>query len=193
MNCLPLLQQQENQGMDAKTYHRNNFHKYTFCVFNEADLSEVSHLKPDYKSKSGSVYYFSETGVFRLSNHWGRAANCKWRLQTDSKSESRTKLGFALWTSFHRDNDAEKLYFIEADIYNNSVNFQHKDNGGFRPEFVLRTASETTKRLKQIRSLQTNDRWTKHFSEDSEMVKKKAITQLIQTDKPLSQIKSELL
>lgn len=178
--------------MQAKTYNRNNFHKYTFCVFNEANFSEVSHLKPDYKSKSGSVYYFSETGVFRLSNHWGRAANCKWRLQTDSKSERRTKLGFALWTSFHRDNDSEKLYFIELDS-DNSVHFQHKDNGGFQSEFVLRTTSETTKRLKQIRNLQTNDAWTKYFSEDSKTVMKKVIEQLIQTDKPLQQIKSEWL
>ena len=179
--------------MNPGFYHRNNFHKNTFCIFTEAELTAVAGLKPGYKSKSGSSYYFTETGVYRLSNHWGRAANCKWRLQTAFKSENRTKLGFALWTAFHRDNDSEKLYFIEADFKTNSVHFQHKDGGNFKSGAVLRTASETTKRIRQIRNLLDNDAWTKYFPTDNpEKLKEKVILEMIQTDQTLQQIKSAL-
>lgn len=179
--------------MEAKSYNRNNFHKNTFCIFTEAAFSEIENQKPDYKSKSGSAYYFTENGVYRLSDHWGRAANCKWRLQTDTRSESRIKLGFAQWTAFHRDNDSEKLYFIEVDFEGNSVNFQHKESGNIQPGSILRTASETTKRIRQIRTLQKEDAWTRHYPQDPETVKRKVILELIQTDKTLQQIKSQLL
>ena len=179
--------------MEFQTYNRSNFHKNTFCVFNEVSEAAIANLKPNYKSKSGSSYYFTENGVYRLSNHWGRAANCKWRLQTDTVSPSRTKLGFANWSAFHRDNDSEKLYYIEMDLESKNVTFQHKDNGNYKSEYVLRTASETTKIIKQIRHLLTTDAWAKHFEEsDIEILRKTIIVALATTKKSLHQIKSEL-
>lgn len=177
--------------MGAETFHRNNFHKNTFCIFNEASLAEIGTRKPDYKSKSGSSYYFTETGVFRLSNHWGRAANCKWRLQSESKTGNRTKLGFAPWTAFHRDNETEKLYFIQPDLENSTVHFQHKDSGNYNGE-LLRTASETTKRIRQIRNLLENDAWMKYYpTENPDDLKRKVIGQMVRTDRTLQEIKSE--
>lgn len=177
--------------MSAETFHRNNFHKSTFCIFHETAMHAIDGLRPNYKSKSGSSYYFTETGVYRLSNHWGRAANCKWRLQSDVRSGNRTKLGFALWSAFHRDNEVEKLYFIEVDFENNSVHFQHKDNGNYTANAVLRTASETTKRIRQIRNLLDSDAWTKYYpAENPENLKRKVIGQMIETDLTLQQIKS---
>ena len=80
----------------SKTYNKTNFHKHTFCIFKEVDFETIQNLKPNYKSKSGSSYFFTDQGVYRLSNHWGRAANCKWRLEISSKSQitnsNRTKL-----------------------------------------------------------------------------------------------------
>lgn len=179
--------------MAVETYHRNNFHKYTFCVFKEVTLDAISNLKLNYKSKSGSSYYFTEVGVYRLSNHWGRAANCKWRLQSESDSTNRTKLGFAPWSAFHRDNDSEKLYFIEMDFEKGQVTFQHKESGHYKPEFILRTASETTKIIKQIRQLLTTDSWAKHFAETNiEVLRKTIIVALATTEKSLHQIKSDL-
>lgn len=178
--------------MRADSFDRNNFHKNTFCIFHEADLSAIAERKPNYKSKSGSSYYFTDDGVYRLSNHWGRAANCKWRLQSDAKSGNRTKLGFALWSSFHRDNDVEKLYFIQVDFEKQSVHFEHKDSGNHQNE-SLRTAAETTKRIRQIRNLLENDAWTKYYpQENPESLLRKTIDELIHTDKTLQQIKSEL-
>jgi len=101
----------------SKTYNKNNFHSHTFCIFQEVGLEELQNLSLNYKSKSGSCYYFTKTGVYRLSNHWGRAANCKWRLinDKDNINSNRTKLGYANWSDFYPDNDYEKLYFIKVD------------------------------------------------------------------------------
>ena len=180
--------------MEAKIYHRNNFHKHTFCIFHERDLSEIKDQKPHYKSKSGSSYFFTEAGVYRLSNHWGRAANCKWRLQASGTSgKDRTKLGFALWQEFHPDNDTEKLYYIKADFENNSVTFDHKSNQNANPNAMLRTASETEKRIKQIRNLLSDHSWTKYYPENEpENLIKEVIQKLINSDKTLHQVKSEV-
>ena len=180
--------------MDSKIYNRNNFHKHTFCVFREVPFSEIQHLKPDYTSKSGSSYYFMPTGVYRKSNHWGRAANCKWRLQPlENNHKERTKIGFALWNEFHPDNDTEKLYFIEVNFENDAVVFSHKASADPTSTSVLRTASETTKRIKQIRNLLKDISWTAYFPQyDSETLKQKVIVALIHSDKTLQQIKSEI-
>lgn len=179
--------------MAIKTYNRTNFHRHTFCVFQEKDLSLVANQKPDYTSKSGSSYYFNEDGVYRLSNHWGRAANCKWRLQTqNNKNLSRTKLGFALWNAFYNDNDTEKCYFITVDFETQSVHYQHKDSADYQENFVLRTATETTKVIKEIRHLLANDGWAKHFNQPIEVLRNTMIEQLITTNESLIDIKREL-
>ncbi|GEP50940.1 hypothetical protein FNO01nite_16120 [Flavobacterium noncentrifugens] len=180
--------------MSEKKYNSKNFHRYTFCIFKQVGLSEIQNQKPNYKSKSGSSYFFTETGVYRLSNHWGRAANCKWRLQPSGNSGTeRTKLGFAKWEQFHPDNDTEKLYVIEVDFENDSVIFNHKSNESKSPAAILRTASETTKRIKQIRNLLDNHSWTQYYPQkDRETLKKEVITKLIQTEKSLQEIKAEV-
>ena len=61
-------------------YHKNNFHSHTFCEFVAVESLPKIFSTPNYKSKSGSSYFFTEEGVYRSSNHWGRAANCRWRL-----------------------------------------------------------------------------------------------------------------
>lgn len=175
------------------SYNRNNFHKHTFCVFTEVAVDAVLGLKLGYKSKSGSSYCFTDDGVYRSSNHWGRAANCKWRLQSDDKNTaSRQRIGFAKWSEFHADNDFEKLYFIEVDFENQTANYQHKSNLT-NPEAVLRSASQTEKIIKQIRNLFASDNWAKHYDIGIDELRKRIISALVTTEKPLHQIKSELL
>ncbi len=175
-------------------YDRNNFHKHTFCVFTEVTKEAISQLKSNYKSKSGSLYFFTEEGVFRVSNHWGRAANCKWRLQSsDKKTVNRERIGFAKWSEFHADNDSEKLYFIEVDFESKTVNYQHKSNLKPDANVVLRTASETEKIIRQIRNLFASDNWAKHFSIEINELRESIITAFINSDKTLQQIKSEFL
>lgn len=177
-------------ALNDKIYNKTNFHRHTFCVFKEIRIEELIGLKPNYTSKSGSSYYFKDEGVYRVSNHWGRAANCKWRLQAlDNVPSSRTRAGYANWNEFHPDNDIQKLYFIEVDFVGNVVNYNHIGNN---PEStsMLRTASETTRRIKQIRLLLKSDDWAKHLEYDHlEEARKQIIQELIATDKTLQEIK----
>ena len=194
-----------------KIYNKTNFHKHTFCIFQEVALDVLKDLKLHYKSKSGSSYYFVEDGFYRYSNHWGRAANCKWRLNGNSKGKipnsksvsrstvevpntNRTKLGYANWSDFYPDNDFEKLYFIEVDYSSQSAHFNHFKNEKYSIDKVLRTATETTKLLKQIRTLLVETAWTKHLKEEfNEVLRKEIIEQLITTNKSFQEIKREYL
>ncbi len=179
--------------MSSKTYNRSNFHKYTFCIFTDVASDSVKDIQPNYKSKSGSAYYFTEEGVYRLSNHWGRAANCRWRL--DKKFDTgRTKLGFANWNDFHPDNDFQKLYFIAVDFGNQSAHYFHKDSSSYDGKVLLRTSTETAKRIKQIRSLFEDTAWTKYLKEEnSNEMQKQIIDKLITTNQTFREIRSEFL
>ena len=190
--------------MTIKSYNKTNFHKYTFCVFQEVAFDEVKELKVNFKSKSGSSYYFVENGVYRLSNHWGRAANCKWRLNVNVKNVtlsavevpnySRTKVGFAKWTDFYPDNDYEKLYFLQADYVNKTVEYHHKLSSNYTLDKVLRTASETTKLIKQIRTLFEETAWAKYLnSEDIEEMRKQIIEALIHTNQSFQEIRRRFI
>lgn len=168
--------------------------KNTFCVFQEVVLSSLEGLKVQYESKSGSSYYYTKVGMYRLSNHWGRLANSKWRLEAmEPESESKTKLGFAPWTHFYPDNAEEELYYLEMNYSKNTVNYQHKNNPDYSGKAILRTSFETTKKIKQIRNLLNLTSWAKYFEyEDLDLLRKEIIEELIFTNKTLEEIKRAL-
>ena len=172
-----------------------NSFKNTFCVFNEVLPNEIEGLKKQFESKAGSSYYYTEAGMYRVSNHWGRLANSKWRLTArEPETESKTKIGFAAWEEFYPDNAEEKLYYIEADFEKNLANYQHKKNPNYDGKAILRTSFETTKRLKQIRNLQQLTSWAKYFDyEDIADLRKQIINELIFTERSLEEIKREIL
>lgn len=147
--------------------------KNTFCIFTELALESVPKRLPDFSSESGSSYFYSEEGVFRMSNHWGRAGNSKWRLLPLAEYEAlpnrRKKLGFANWENFHQDNLTEKLYFIELDFKNDDVHFNHKNNIPENQKVVLRTSFETAKIIKKIRSYYKSNSKFKHFENETEI------------------------
>jgi len=173
-----------------KIYTKTNFHKHTFCIFKEVETAAIEGLKINYASKSGSSYIFTEKGVYRKSNHWGRAANCKWRIVTIHQNVSRTKIGFAEWSHFHPINDVEKLYYIEVDFDKKIVQYNHKNNSDI-PNLYLRNASETTKRVKEIRSLFLNEKKLDYWEIDLEITELlQLVTRyLINTDLNMLQIK----
>ena len=174
-----------------KTFTKYNFHKYTFCIFNQVNASEIEHLKMSFVSKSGSSYIFTSEGVYRKSDHWGRAANCKWRLQTNSTDTSRTKIGFAKWSHFHAINEFEKLYYIDVNFAEKTVQYNHKDISQ-DANLYLRNAIETAKRVKEIRSLFENDKklryWETHLA--FEDLLENVVRNLVQTDLNLLEIKN---
>lgn len=168
--------------------------KNTFCVFQEVTLESIEELQLQYQSKSGSCYYYSKNGMFRLSNHWGRLANSKWRLvPLDQESESKKKLGFASWNDFYPDNAVEEIYYIEADFESQTANYQHRNNPDFDKKAVLRTSFETRKRLKQIRNLFNLTSWASYFEfDDLNLLRKEIINELIYTNKSLDEIKRKI-
>jgi hypothetical protein len=145
--------------------------KNTFCIFTELELEQKPTQAPDYCSDSGSNYFYTNEGVFRLSNHWGRAGNSKWRLKPLEKYKDlpnrREKLGFANWDNFHPDNTTDKLYFIELDFANRDIHFNHKNNIKETQEVVFRTSFETAKIIRKIRSYYQSNSKFKHFENDT--------------------------
>ena len=170
------------------TFSRNTI-KSTFCIFKEVNVEQINNLKIDYKSESGSEYYYAENGVFRYSDHWGKAATSKWRLIPDENNSSKTKLGFANWCDFHKDNSIEKLYFLEVDFKANKVFFNHKNNLKPNENATLRTSTDTSKVIRQIRKLMENDKWTIYF--ETKNIKEKIINELINSKKTLFEIKQQ--
>jgi hypothetical protein len=170
-----------------------NSFKNTFCVFHEVPLDAIDGLEVQYASKAGSSYYYTKEGMYRLSNHWGRLANSKWRLEPmQETSLSKQKLGFALWTSFYPDNAEDKLYYLEANFDTKTLQYQHKNNPAFDQKAVLRTSFETAKRIKQARNLLELTSWAKYFeNDDIDSLRMKIMHELIYTEKSLEEIKRE--
>lgn len=176
-----------------RIYNKHNFHKHTFCLFQQVDNSVLADLNLNYKSNSGSEYYFTENGVFRKSNHWGRAANCRWRLISNSKYKNQNEIiGFALWSDFYSNNETEKLFYIELNEMTNEVHFNHKNNPNYTNE-ILRNASETAKRIKEIKDVLQSDSWAKYLNlDDFDAKKSKILSELVNTSESFVNLKSKL-
>jgi hypothetical protein len=170
--------------------HPNSF-KNTFCVFHEVLPDAIKGLKVQFESKAGSSYYYTTEGMYRLSNHWGRLANSKWRLiPMEPETASKYKIGFAKWDCFYPDNATEKLYYLEMDYAKNTVNYQHIKNPDYNQKAILRTTLETTKRIKQIRNLLELTSWGRYFDcDDITVLRSLIIEELINTNKTLEEIK----
>lgn len=172
-------------------YNKYNFHKYTFCVFNEVEKEAIDGLKLSYQSKSGSSYYFTNEGVFRVSNHWGRAANCRWRLQTNAKNTNQvSRIGYANWSDFYSNNEQGKLFYITVNKESGAVEFQHKDNPEYTSNEILRNAVATAKRIQTIREVLLEENWSKYLIfDDLEMLRNEIIDLLLYTDETFIKIK----
>lgn len=175
------------------SFTKFNFHKHTFCLFQQVESSVLLNLKLGYKSASGSAYYFTELGVYRKSNHWGRAANCRWRLITNTNYKNQTEIvGFARWTDFYPNNDTEKLFFIEINEAKNEVQFNHKNHPDYANQ-MLRNASDTAKRIKEIKNVLQTTSWAKHLIfDDFEEIKRKMLTELSNTNESFVNLKKIL-
>ncbi len=187
------MEHQETEKI--RVYTRHNFFKNTYCVFRGASLREISRRKPSYRSESGSTYYYTRQGVYRLSNHWGRAAKCQWRLVSDVPAEiDDLRLGYADWVDFRENLDADvDAYYISVDFDTKKVSYMHKDNPEYDQLAVLRTADATRKLIKQIKNLLETHKWAKYYEyEDLEEFRKEVVTRLIDSDISLNELRREL-
>ncbi len=177
-----------------KKYNKNNFFNQTYCVFKGAELYKIRKRKPNYRSESGSTYYYTTKGVYRLANHWGRAARCKWRLDSNLPAEiDDLRLGFAEWTDFKEYvSDTSDSYYIHVDFEKKKVDYMHKEDEAYDGVAVIRTAEATRKIIKQIKNLLEDYKWAKYYDYDIEELREIVITDLINTTKTLQDIKQEL-
>ena len=173
-----------------KTYHQNNFFKHTFCQFQEVkdfDFPEKTH----YKSKYNSKYFYTREGVYRKSNHWGRVANCRWRLNSNTNYRNQKRVtGFAKWSDFYPLNESAKLFFIEIDFENKTAEIQPKTA---KFSHHLFTFSEAQKRVKKIYQLFKEDKWASYFDIEINELRQILFTAYINSDKTLQQLKTEQL
>lgn len=171
-----------------KTYNQTNFFKHTFCEYLQVDDFEFPE-KTNYKSKSESIYFYTNEGIYRKSNHWGRVANCRWKLIMNNKYKNQqTVTGFAKWADFYPVNSTEKIFFIEADFETKLVKIQPKKENSTNHLF---TFSEAQKRIKQINHLFKDDKWASYFNKNIHDLRITIISEFINSDKILQEVKRD--
>lgn len=179
----------------TKTYTRSNFHKHTFCIWQEVPFADVKDMKISYTSDSGSRYIFTAEGLYRISDHWGRVANCHWRLvpMAEFKNQHVT-VAFAYWKDFYSNDDASRLFFIKMNWETQEVNFYHKFSAEPEEKAVLRNAKETAKTIRTIKEVLSETNWAKYLEyEDLEVLRKRIVNELIHTDQSFLEIKKGYL
>lgn len=138
--------------------NKNNFFDNTFAVFQISDIKEIENLTPDYISnpyiniyhdgvkmvsseRFSSKYFYTEKGVYRLSDHWGECRSCFWLLEefgnelkntvenynkwlykpedyrfSDEDFFSSFKLGFCKWENFYEIKEKNNSE-LKSDLY----------------------------------------------------------------------------
>ncbi len=170
-----------------KKYNSSNFFKHTFCIFNHIEEYFFKENIVHFKSKSESLYSYTKEGVYRYSNHWGRVANCRWKLNTSKKITTQSySLGFAKWSDFYSINEDIKLFYITVDYQKKHVDYHHKND---KKAGILFIFNEAQKRVKQIRKLLKEEKWALYFNEDIGEVRFFIISKLISSNLTLQEIK----
>jgi len=172
-----------------KTYTKYNFFKHTYCEFQEVSEDFFKDNPTHFKSKSDSRYHYTSEGVFRYSDHWGRVANCRWKLlANDNYKSQENHLGFAKWSDFYAINNTEKLFYLQVDFKLKKVNFKHKEIDASDKNFLF-TAQEAQKRQKHIRVLLKEDRWAKYYDQGIEELRSSIISEFISSNRTLQELK----
>ena len=179
----------------TKTYSKVNFHSHTFCIWNEVSLDEIQSMRINYKSKSGSQYIFTEKGLYRISNHWGRVGDCYWRLIPLNKFKNQNiTVAFANWTSFYPNDDTSKLFYIKVDFKTGEIDFYHKELLKDTETYAVRNSKDTAKIMRIIKEVLLETAWAKylHYENLSEL-RKEVVSSLIHTNQSFLEIKKNYL
>lgn len=180
---------------NIKRYSRLNFHSHTFCVWKQVFDNEWKTHDSGFKSKSGSHYFFTKEGVYRISNHWGRVANCRWRIVSNEKVKNQSEVvGFAKWTDFYHNDENALLFFIQVDFKTKEVNYFHKDALFYSGNFVLRNAVETAKAIQNIKEILWETHWAKYLNYKAiDQLRCEIIEKLITSHRTFLEIKKDYL
>ncbi|CAM1350534.1 conserved hypothetical protein [Tenacibaculum ascidiaceicola] len=156
------------------------------------NINFFDDMKAHFQSKSGSYYYYTEDGVFRYSNHWGRVANCRWKIQgIDNYKNQQYYVGYANWSSFYPLNSIDKVFYLEVDYTKAKASIKRVEEGLENNHFLM-NSELVHQRLKQIQTLFKEYKWARYYEEDIDVLRKKIINKLVITNKTLQQIKLEL-
>ncbi len=173
-------------------YHKFNFYRNTYCEFAMQEVIFFDEMKAHFQSKSGSYYYYTEDGVFRYSNHWGRVANCRWKIQgINQYKNQKYYVGYANWSDFYPLNSTDKVYYLEVDYQKACVVIKRIKNDK-EEKYFLMTADFAHKRLKQIQTLFKEYKWASYYNAEIEELRKNIIDKLITTNKSLQELKLQL-
>ena len=58
---------------------------YLIYYYKEIPLTKKEIKGIGFYSDSGSIYWYTEKYLYRLSNHWGKVASCEWSLKKIKK------------------------------------------------------------------------------------------------------------
>lgn len=175
-----------------KSYNKSNFHKHTYCEFEMINNDFLKDKRIHYKSKFGSCYFYTEKGVYRYSNHWGRVANCRWKIKGIEEYKNQVYyVGFARWVEFFPLNNFEKEFYLDVDFSTGETIIYRITETETNPRFLM-TLDLAFKRLKQIKTLFKDYKWALYYNESIGIVRTALIQKLINTDKPLQELKQSL-
>ena len=170
-------------------YHKFNFFKHTYCEFKMQNIDFFDEMKAHFQSKSGSFYYYTENGVFRYSNHWGRVANCRWKIQgIDQYKNQNYYVGYANWSDFYPLNSADKVFYLEVDYKECKANIKRIQKDTESSKFLM-TSEMAHQKLKSIREVFKDSKWILYLNKDIEEVKREVIQELTLTTNSLKKIK----
>ena len=175
-----------------KTYHKFNFFKYTYCEFNNVAISFFEEKKAHFQSKSGSYYSYTDEGVYRYSNHWGRVANCRWPIKgiEDYKNQNYY-VGFAKWTDFYPLNDIDKVFYLLVNFESQQVKIM-RVNPEKEENHYLMNSILAHKRLKEIQTIFKEYKWAKYINASIEELRELIIDRLLNSNTSLAVIKQEI-
>ncbi|MDV7187208.1 hypothetical protein R3X25_07925 [Lutibacter sp. TH_r2] len=173
-----------------KSYNKFNFHKHSYCEFEIVQEDFFKENKIHYKSKSGSLYFYTKQGVYRYSNHWGRVGNCRWKISgVEHYKNQNYYVGYANWFDFFPLNSLEKEFYIQVFENGTSKIIKRKES---TTTFFLMTLDNAFKRQKEIKSLFKNNNWAKYLNDDVEVVSEILIKKLISSNSTLQELKRSL-
>jgi hypothetical protein len=98
----------------------------------------------------------------------------------------QTVLGFAKWEDFYPLNETEKIFYILVNFETKKAIIKAKQAEETAFLFTLSGAQE---REKQIKKLYKEEKWALYFNQSIEELRIKIISELINSDMTLQQIK----
>lgn len=145
-----------------------------------------------YKSKSGSLYYYTQNGVYRYSNHWGRVANCRWKISgIDAYKNQIYYVGYANWECFFQLNSDKKAFFLEVDYKTGSSKIKKVSDINCNLKGLI-SLDMAFKKQKEIKSLFKKYKWAAYYNEDIDVLRYALIENLINSNNTLQELKLNL-